>query len=628
MTANRKKKQKASSTDSQQRDIHEKNNIEEEPDDNYLAKEGSPGREINSPKDKQRKFDPDGTAHVARGVSIEKAKESLEELNSRADDKVLQFYQSDLDRQRLDLLRKDDDDPNLSNLSDKQKRQLSKRSNGKANAVLVRHEAKRLKAAFIAADAADILQTDQPGLLEAENDMERTTSITQTELKRKYLDEETARHVYDLTLRGSSYGMEYDRSGRYNVLYGHSNGHLALMDCHEQKLLTEFYVHERIRDSCFLHNFSLFAVAQKHHAFIYDHTGAEIHRLDEHNDPMALQFLPYHWLLASIGRAGWLTYQDTSTGQVVSRHRTKLGACNVLRQNPSNAIIHAGHSNGVVTLWSPASSTFLAKILCHKGAAVHCLAIDQKGHTMVTGGADRKVCVWDLRMYKQTHTYITLAGVPKSLDISQRGILGIADAGHARFWGPEAIRTKVKSPYMHQHLAGKGPIETLRFRPFEDVCGIGHACGVSSLVIPGSGEPSLDTAEYNLNPMQDVKQRREAEVRALLDKLRPEMISLDANQVGGIEESDPHRRLERIRDEQENANAKYVPTKKEKSKKRGRSKIQTQLRRKQRNVVDQNTQKLREARDQEKALKASERGEQPPPEHPKEQAPSALRRFF
>lgn len=181
---------------------------------------------------------------------------------------------------------------------------------------------------------------------------------------------------------------------------------------------------------------------------------------------------------------------------------------------------------------------------------------------------------------------------------------------------------------MHHLMPGKGPVETLRFRPFEDVCGIGHTKGISSIVIPGSGEPSLDTAEYNTNPMQDAKQRRETEVRALLDKLRPEMIALDADQVGGIEESDPHRRLERIHDLQEAANAKQKPVKKQKTKKRGRSKIQTKLRRKHRNVVDQNTIKLREALEKEKSARASARGEQPAAETPKEVAPSALKRFF
>jgi len=143
------------------------------------------------------------------------------------------------------------------------------------------------------------------------------------------------------------------------------------------------------------------------------------------------------------------------------------------------------------------------------------------------------------------------------------------------------------------------------FRPFEDVCGIGHQKGISSVVIPGCGEPNLDTMEHNIDPYQDSKQRREAEVRALLDKLSPDMIALDPDVVGTVEESDPRRRLERQRDLEEEANARKAAEgekpKKEKNRMRGRSKIQKKLGRKQKNVIDAQVMKLREAREREKA---------------------------
>jgi len=183
---------------------------------------------------------------------------------------------------------------------------------------------------------------------------------------------------------------------------------------------------------------------------------------------------------------------------------------------------------------------------------------------------------------------------------------------------------------MSHELPGKGPVETLRFRPFEDVCGIGHAKGFSSIVIPGSGEPNLDSMEYNSNPYQDTKQRREGEVRALLDKLSAEMIALDPDVIGSVEVSDPHRRLERIRDIQEEANVKKVaesqmPKPKEKKKMRGRSKISKKLKRKQKNIVDSNLLKLREARDKEQSdINLEATGER----ENGLKIPSALKRFF
>jgi U3 small nucleolar RNA-associated protein 7 len=250
---------------------------------------------------------------------------------------------------------------------------------------------------------------------------------------------------------------------------------------------------------------------------------------------------------------------------------------------------------------------------------------------MVTGGADSQVKIWDLRMYKETHSYYTQGGAPTSLDISQKGVLGIGHGSNTTFWGPDAIRYKVKDPYMSHRLGGKGPVETLRFRPFEDVCGIGHSKGLSSIVIPGSGEPNLDSMEYNLNPFQDTKQRREAEVRSLMDKLSPSMISLDPDIIGTVEEGDVHTRHERQKQLEAEANEKKLAEGevkvKEKKRMRGRNKIKKKLARKKKNVIDDNVLKLREARDVEKAERAKESNPEQANETKVDQ-PSALKRFF
>jgi U3 small nucleolar RNA-associated protein 7 len=551
-------------------------------------------------------WDPDGTSGVARG-SPKTNTDEIRKIKHTAGT-------SDINKSQ--------------HLTNNQKRLIQQRHNKKANALLDRYETKIHVAQDANILAASILQENDAhassGTMQVEHDMERTTSVSQIQLKREFLNDnlQMRQHIYDLQLgtHYSPYKFVYDRSGRYSLIAG-KQGHLAVMDNYRRSLVSEIHLSkstnassERVRDATFLHNFTMYAVAQQNHVYIYDGmTGAEVHCLTEHGDPFNLAFLPHHWLLASIGRMGYLKYHDTSTGSLVSTHRTKLGPSTTLKVNPANAVVHAGHNNGTVTLWSPAQSTYLVKMKCSSGGsstAITDLAFDQRGQTMVTCGIDRQIRIWDLRMYQERHSYYCVAGVPTSVDVSQRGLIGIGHAGHVTIWDSSAMQTKVSSPYMHHKLGpagmnhGRGPVCSVRFRPYEDVCGIGHATGVSSIVVPGSGEPALDTSEYHTNPMEDAKQRRETEVRSLLDKLSPDMICIEDNAtaVGGMEEYDPTVRLEKLRETQELANATSKKAKL-KNKKRGRSKIQTKLRTRQQNVIDHKMMRLREAAEEEKLTK-------------------------
>lgn len=56
-----------------------------------------------------------------------------------------------------------------------------------------------------------------------------------------------------------------------------------------------------------------------------------------------------------------------------------------------------------------------------------------------------------------------------------------------------------------------------RFIPFQDTLTIGHNAGITSILVPGSGEPNFDSSEAD--PFESRKGRREREVKALLDKV-------------------------------------------------------------------------------------------------------------
>lgn len=74
----------------------------------------------------------------------------------------------------------------------------------------------------------------------------------------------------------------------------------------------------------------------------------------------------------------FLQYLDISVGKEVAAICTKTGRLDVMCQNPHNAIVHLGHHNGTVTLWSPNQKEALVKMLCHQGA-VRSVAVDKAG---------------------------------------------------------------------------------------------------------------------------------------------------------------------------------------------------------------------------------------------------------
>jgi len=163
-----------------------------------------------------------------------------------------------------------------------------------------------------------------------------------------------------------------------------------------------------------LHNETLFAVAQNKWTYVYDNQGIEVHCLKKLDRVMKLDFLPYHFLLVGghqsgmsyeiklvlIGNTylnvdrilheqgsvnnvichalGFLSWVDVSIGKIVAQFGTRKGPLGVLTSNPSNAIVHCGHPNGVVSLWSPNVKEPMASILCH-GSSVSSIAVDSVG---------------------------------------------------------------------------------------------------------------------------------------------------------------------------------------------------------------------------------------------------------
>ncbi|ESO02736.1 hypothetical protein HELRODRAFT_81152, partial [Helobdella robusta] len=387
--------------------------------------------------------------------------------------------------------------------------------------------------------------------------------VTQEDI-RDAVDISSATKYFNLTLdKFGPYRIDYTLNGRF-LLIGGQKGHLAAFDWQTKKLMCEINVMETIQDVKWLHIETMFAVAQNQWTFIYDNQGVELHCLKFIDSALQLQFLPYHFLLVAATSRSFITWIDVSIGQKVAGFTTGLGRLDVMCQNPQNATILLGHPGGTVSMWSPNVKEPLVKMLCH-GSATKSIAVDKTGNYMATSGLDRQLRIWDLRMYKEVHGSYLKFGANR-LDFSQRGLLAVGLNDIVQVY-TDPVSSPPTTPYLSHTLRRPG-LHGMQFCPFEDVLGVGHLEGFTSLLVPGSGEPNYDALEAN--PYQTKQQRRQKEVKMLLEKVQPDMITLDTSALGKVNVKTLKEKME------EKAKLKFLKMKKidfePKYKKKGRSK--------------------------------------------------------
>ena len=228
-----------------------------------------------------------------------------------------------------------------------------------------------------------------------------------------------------------------------------------MLDWQKHKVVCEVQVRETVKDVCFLHNNVFFAAAQRKEVYVYDKRGLEVHRMREHKDVEKLCFLPNHFLLSSIGMQGVLRYQDTSTGEIVAQHRTKLGPARQCLNPTTGWCFAATRRHGVV----PNMTTPLVKMLCHRGP-VNSLLSTRAGGTSSPSGRTSRWGVGRQDLQAPPRAFVAPA---KSVEISQRGLVGIPGALGCRS-GRSALQTKASAPYMN-HQQSSGHIRQIRFCP-------------------------------------------------------------------------------------------------------------------------------------------------------------------
>ncbi|KAG8448533.1 hypothetical protein GDO86_015575 [Hymenochirus boettgeri] len=413
-----------------------------------------------------------------------------------------------------------------------------------------------------------------------------TCTITQKDIAEAVDITSGSKHFNLFLNQFGPYRINYSRNGRHLLLAG-QRGHVASFDWQTKKLSCEMNVMETVGDAKWLHTNSMYAVAQRHWLYIYDSLGVELHCIKKFNDVLRMEFLPYHFLLATCSAAGFLQYLDVSVGKEIAATCAKSGRLNVMCQNPYNAVIHLGHHNGTVSLWSPSVKEPLVKMLCHSGA-VRAMSVDKTGMYMASSGLDRKLTIFDLRTYRPLHSTLLPLGAG-SLCHSQKGLLAAGTGDIVQVYKDTHLSAP-RFPYMC--LQVKGPIHGLQFCPYEDVLGVGHGGGFTSMIVPGAGEANFDALECN--PYESKKQRQEWEVKALLEKIQPELITLDPTQLGEVDvltmEQKHKEKVERLGfDPQEKR--RFVPRRKLK----GRSSAGNLLRRKKKVAYEEKRQQIRKS---------------------------------
>lgn len=459
----------------------------------------------------------------------------------------------------------------------------------------------------VKAARSELLLAEEPGFLEGE-DGEDTAKICQADIVEAVDIASAAKH-FDLNLRQfGPYKLNYSRTGRH-LAFGGRRGHVAALDWVTKKLMCEINVMEAVRDIRFLHSEALLAVAQNRWLHIYDNQGIELHCIRRCDRITQLEFLPFHFLLATASETGFLTYLDVSVGKIVAALNARAGRLNVMTQNPYNAVIHLGHSNGTVSLWSPAMKEPLAKILCHRGG-VRAVAVDSTGTHMATSGLDHQLKIFDLRGTFQPLSARTLPQGAGHLAFSQRGLLAAGTGDVVNIWAGQgkASPPSLEQPYLTHRLSGH--VHGLQFCPFEDVLGVGHSGGITSMLVPGAAEPNFDGLESN--PYRSRKQRQEWEVKALLEKVPAELICLDPRALAEVDvislEQEKKERLERL-----GYDPDTKPPFQPKPKQKGRSSTASLVKRKRKVMDEEHRDKVRQSLEQQpqKQEKAKPMGARP-----------------
>eukprot|EP00672_Neobodo_designis_P017623 CAMPEP_0174835126 /NCGR_PEP_ID=MMETSP1114-20130205/5247_1 /TAXON_ID=312471 /ORGANISM="Neobodo designis, Strain CCAP 1951/1" /LENGTH=616 /DNA_ID=CAMNT_0016069071 /DNA_START=40 /DNA_END=1890 /DNA_ORIENTATION=- len=348
------------------------------------------------------------------------------------------------------------------------------------------------------------------------------------------VDEQTRRKKFDITLdKLGPYRCTFSSNGADVALCG-LRGHLATFRWSNFELAGEIQLKDRCSAVKYVVDNSMLAVAQKRFVYMYTKAGVEMHLLQGMANCDQLEYLPQHMLLcAASSQFSVVHWMDVSTGKTVASKGpgTVKDPTACMARNPSNGILATGDLRGVVKMWSPTVEDPVVQLKAHKGA-VKDAVFHPEGRFALTIGVDNKLKIWDTRTLRTLEEYGMNYAVD-SIDVSAKGIVAIGGGTGIQFWKDLFTTSRPRGPYMKHSIGYGNIVNNVQFCPYEDVLGVGHSKGFSTVLIPGAGDPNPDF--FRANPFETEDHRKGRVVEGLLDKLPPETISMDL-QIAGVDE--------------------------------------------------------------------------------------------
>ena len=377
---------------------------------------------------------------------------------------------------------------------------------------------------------------------------EVTDRVTQNEILHS-VDLQTQRKKFSLHLdKLGPYKIDFSRNGTHMAFAG-MRGHVASTRWQDFALDGEVNLQDRCTDVKYVVDHSMLAVAQSKFVYMYTAKCVEMHVLPKFANVTTLGYLPRHMLLVGASsQYSTMQYMDVSTGDEVSSKSPALVQDPTLSMcvNPANGVVLTGDTRGVLKMWSPTVPEPLVQMKGHRGGVNH-VACHIGGRYLVSVGADNGFKVWDIRTLRPLEEW-KMNYIVDSVDISQSGLVAVGGGTNLQIWKHMFSAARPFRPWMKHNLGYGNVVQSVKFCPFEDVLAIGHSCGITTMIVPGSGEPNPDF--FEANPV----------VRNLLDKLPPDSISLDL-QIANVDEE---RLAEYQQALQANRKARNIKEKKEK----------------------------------------------------------------